>query len=218
LIFTQTSPYRSTSDFSGLTTWLNSHIGTGDILFTNGHEALMSLVNDTTLHSFNQGSIRLLPLANSSTELLKLIKSSAGSYLIVFKQAQYTDTNTYSPEQFFTEEEASNGYVDAPNYQIYSLSSQAASTLSIIKVSTINSKDTQISGFYTTLWQKGTQLDSCFSPCFFSLKNGETYQIAMASYGGENFSHWQNDSSTGLETVNVPNNSSELFLTAVFAP
>jgi hypothetical protein len=218
LVFAQTSPYRSTTNFGGLTAWLNSNVRTGDIIFTNGRETLTSLLNDTTLRALEQGSVRMFPPANSSATALQLIRSSAAAYFIVFKQAEYTDSDSYSPQQFFTEEQLSSTFTDAANYQVYTLSTQASSSLSVLKVSSINSKGAEISGYYTTLWQQGVLLDSCFSPCVFSLKNGETYQLGIASYNGEEFSHWQNDSSTGFETVNVPKTDSELSLTAVFVP
>jgi hypothetical protein len=92
------------------------------------------------------------------------------------------------------------------------------STTSTINISTVNSGGTQISGYYITLWQNGVPLQSCFSACSFTVNNGQTYQLAAASYGSETFDHWQNDGSTGFETVNVPSTSTTTSLTAVYNP
>jgi len=73
-------------------------------------------------------------------------------------------------------------------------------------------------GHYVTLWQDGAQLSSCFSPCTFLVNNGQTYQVAAASYGPEAFNHWQNDGATGAETVDVPGTSTTVTLTAVYSP
>jgi DNA-binding beta-propeller fold protein YncE len=89
---------------------------------------------------------------------------------------------------------------------------------STIDVSTVNSTGSAISGYYTTLWQNGVQLHSCFSACSFTVNNGQTYQVAAASYGSETFSHWQNDGATGAETVDVPGTSTTVTLTAVYSP
>jgi hypothetical protein len=89
---------------------------------------------------------------------------------------------------------------------------------SAINVSTVNSAGTPITGYYTTLWQNGVQVNSCFSPCSFTVKGGQTYQVLADSYGSETFSHWQNDGATGYETVNVPSTGTTISLTAVYSP
>jgi hypothetical protein len=87
-----------------------------------------------------------------------------------------------------------------------------------LSVSSVNSAGTPIVGYYTTLWQGGALLGSCFSPCSFTVNAGQTYQVESASYGAEAFNHWQNDGSTGLETVTVPQSPSTISLTAVYKP
>jgi hypothetical protein len=91
-------------------------------------------------------------------------------------------------------------------------------TTSTIHVSTVNGAGTAISGYYITLWQGGAFVTSCFSACSFTVNDGQTYQVAASSYGAEAFSHWQNDGSTGLETVVVPSASTTISLTAVYSP
>jgi hypothetical protein len=44
--------------------------------------------------------------------------------------------------------------------------------------------------------------ESCFSVCSFSVIRGYTYRLGADSFGSEIFNHWQNDDSTGMETVN----------------
>ena len=73
-------------------------------------------------------------------------------------------------------------------------------------------------GYYTTLWQNGNQLASCFSPCQFAVNNGQTYQIAVADYGSEYFAHWQDGSTSRFYTVNVPSTSTAISLTATYNP
>jgi hypothetical protein len=89
--------------------------------------------------------------------------------------------------------------------------------ISTINVSTVNSAGAPISGYYITLWQNGVQQQSCFSTCAFAVGNG-TYQVLAESYGSETFSHWQNDGSTGYETITVPINGTTFDLTAVYSP
>jgi hypothetical protein len=98
---------------------------------------------------------------------------------------------------------------------VYSCGSAGPST---IDVSTVNSAGTPISGYYIGLWQNGVQLQSCFSSCSFTVGDGQTYQVVAASFGSETFSHWQNDGSTGAETVSVPSTGGTVGLTAVYTP
>jgi hypothetical protein len=99
-VFAQTSPYRSSSDFSGLSDWLDHHVQPGDVILTNGNFTVMSLANDTTLRLIDQGIVRVLPIPDNSTALVQLTKSSAYDYLIVIKQGQYTYSGSYSPQLF----------------------------------------------------------------------------------------------------------------------
>lgn len=87
---------------------------------------------------------------------------------------------------------------------------------SVISVTTVDSLGQQISGYYITLWQNGTQIGHCFSECSFMVANGASYQVGADGYGSENFAYWQNDGSTGLETFIVPSSSATIELTAVY--
>jgi hypothetical protein len=100
---------------------------------------------------------------------------------------------------------------------VYQASLSGAGT-SQLSVSSVNSAGSPIVGYYTTLWQGGAQVGQCFSPCSFTVNGGQTYQVEAAYYGTEIFNHWQNDGSTGLETVTIPSMSTTLSLTAVYRP
>jgi hypothetical protein len=82
----------------------------------------------------------------------------------------------------------------------------------------VNGAGSAITGYYITLWQYGVKLQSCFSACSFTVNDGQSYQVAASSYGAETFSHWQNDGSTGMDTVSVPSASTTISLTAVNSP
>jgi hypothetical protein len=65
-----------------------------------------------------------------------------------------------------------------------------------------------ITGYYTTLWQNGTQLESCFSPCTFTVNKGGTYQVAVADYNGDRFSGWNDTRGMNrFYSVTIPTNS-----------
>jgi arylsulfatase A-like enzyme len=89
---------------------------------------------------------------------------------------------------------------------------------STIGISTVNLAGGQITGYYTTLWQNGAEIKSCFSPCSFTVTSGQTYQVMASSYGSETFSHWMNDGSIGQETVTASSAGTTIKLTAVYSP
>ena len=89
---------------------------------------------------------------------------------------------------------------------------------STVSVSTVNSAGSPITGYYTTLWQNGAQLQSCFSPCSFTLGNGQTYQVAVADYGAEVFNHWNDGTTSRFYTVSVPTTSTTIPLKAFYSP
>jgi hypothetical protein len=93
-----------------------------------------------------------------------------------------------------------------------------ASLLSSINVATTNTAGAAINGYYTTLWQSGTKIGSCYSPCSFTVINGQSYQVAVSNYSGETFSHWSDSSTTNPRTVSVPGTSGTISLRAVYSP
>jgi hypothetical protein len=81
-------------------------------------------------------------------------------------------------------------------------------------------------GYYAALsTPSGTLLQSCFSPCSFTVDNGQYYTITVANYGSETFTHWSDDAGAvdpwgGSHFVTVPNSSTSttITLTAVYSP
>jgi hypothetical protein len=70
---------------------------------------------------------------------------------------------------------------------------------SALMVSTFDSNNKQISGYYTTL-SKGSQLITTgFSPTKFVLDNGQAYTVGVQDYGNFVFDHWKD---TGSKTRN----------------
>jgi len=91
------------------------------------------------------------------------------------------------------------------------------STSSVISVSIVIAPSTPTTGYYATLWQNGVMLQSCFSTCFFTVSNGQTYQVAVSEFGTHSFSHWGDGSTNRFITVNVASASTTIDLTAVYS-
>ncbi len=71
---------------------------------------------------------------------------------------------------------------------VYSKKTQSSG--SIISVSSVDSSNNALSGYYTTLWQNGQQLQSGFTLVSFNVNENQKYQIAVADYGSYVFDHW----------------------------
>jgi hypothetical protein len=94
-------------------------------------------------------------------------------------------------------------------------------TASQISVNTTNSQGAPISGLYTTLWQNGAQVQSCFSPCAFTVQSGQTYRVAVDNFGSYTFSQWSDGTTTatpwgGYHDVTVPSTVTTTSLTAIY--
>jgi len=87
---------------------------------------------------------------------------------------------------------------------------------SSISVNTINSTGNTITGFYTTLWQNGAQIQQGFSSVTFAVSNGQTYQVAVADYGNYTFNHWSDGVTTRLHGVTTGTGTTTS-LTAVYS-
>lgn len=87
-----------------------------------------------------------------------------------------------------------------------------------ISASTVNSTGGPITGYYTTLWQNGTQLDCCFIQCSFSVNNGDTYSVAVSDYAGVVFNHWSEGTKTRMYAAVIGTNSTLVNLTAYYTP
>ena len=97
-------------------------------------------------------------------------------------------------------------------------STPPSSGQSTIYVTTVNSLGKPINGYYTTLWQNNAQIEYCFSPCSFSVSNGQTYSVTVSDYGGETFSHWADGTTSRFYTVVLGLNSTVVSLTAYYKP
>jgi hypothetical protein len=95
-------------------------------------------------------------------------------------------------------------------------SSSGGSSTTTINVSTVLAGGSPLSGLYISLWQNGAVVGTCFSSCSFTVQNGQTYSLSAGSFGGDTFSYWQGDGSTGFENVYVPSSSTTLWYTAVY--
>jgi ice-binding like protein len=91
------------------------------------------------------------------------------------------------------------------------------STSSTIDVNSVTTSGTAVTGLYTTLWQGGVLLQTCFGPCTFTVSNGQSYQVLVADYGSYIFSHWTDGTTTQSHTVSIGSTSTTISLTAVFS-
>ena len=90
-------------------------------------------------------------------------------------------------------------------------------TSSTITVNGIDASGNAVTGIYTTLWQNGVLLQSCFGPCTMTVSSGQSYQMMVADFGNYAFSHWSDGTATRSYTVTVGNTSTTIDLTAVYA-
>jgi hypothetical protein len=90
------------------------------------------------------------------------------------------------------------------------------STSSTIYVNAIDQSNSATTGLYTTLWQNGVLLQSCFAPCFLTVSNGQTYHVAVSDFMGHSFSHWTDTTTNRFHIVNVGSTSTTISLTAVY--
>jgi len=89
---------------------------------------------------------------------------------------------------------------------------------SSISVKTVNSAGAPLNGYLTTLSQNGTVISQYFSPSIFTVANGQTYQVSVADYQGETFSHWSDGTTSRVYTVIIGGTSTAVNLTAVYTP
>jgi hypothetical protein len=90
-------------------------------------------------------------------------------------------------------------------------------TDSIISVSAANSTGASMAGFYTTLWQNGILIQSCFTSCSFTVNGAQTYQVAVADFGSFSFSHWTDGTTNRFHTMAVGDTASTISIVAVYA-
>jgi hypothetical protein len=59
-------------------------------------------------------------------------------------------------------------------------------------------------------------VQSCFSPCAFTLNNGQTYRVAVADSGNYFFNHWTDGTMNRFYTAVVGSTTSTISLVAVY--
>jgi hypothetical protein len=124
----------------------------------------------------------------------------------------WADTGNTDSQRTFTA--ASSAQVLTAVYDCGSATTTGGS--STINVSGVDSAGNPISGYYTTLWQNGVMLQSCFTTCSFIVSNGQSYQVMVADFGSSVFSHWTDGTTSRVHTVNVSGTGTTIDLTAVY--
>jgi len=122
----------------------------------------------------------------------------------------WQDTSSTTDLRWFT--------AQATGLTLTAVYSCARSAPAAISVSTVNSSGSTITGYYTTLWQNGVELQSCFSDCTFAVISGQNYQVQVAGYGSESLSHRSDGSATAIFNVTTPLSGGMTSLTAVYTP
>src|SRR4029077_14573342 len=81
------------------------------------------------------------------------------------------------------------------------ITSQPPQGMSMAFTSTTDLTGKSLHGFYATLWQNRTWLQSGFTSHSFIVNNDQTYQIAVADYGNYTFDHWSDGITTRLHDL-----------------
>ncbi|SRR5579885_315277 len=84
---------------------------------------------------------------------------------------------------------------------VYSSAPLQSQVQPAVTVTSTDQNGNPITGYYTTLWQNGQQLQSGFSPASFTLNSGQTYEVAVADYGSYVFDHWSDGTTNRLHTI-----------------
>ena len=199
------------------------------VLSDSGSPIVGALVSgDAIAYCDSEPQVNALPTATTnSSGWTTFLEGYPGDYIlnVTYSGQQYALSVESHPEAatYVTYRIPSGSLTTAVCYYNENCSTTTGTTqstneaTSLIDVQTQNSNGRQFFGYYITLWQDGVKLQGCFSACSFAVDDGQTYQVAASSYGNETFSHWQNDGSTGFETVSIPEAvTSTISLTAVY--
>lgn len=101
-----------------------------------------------------------------------------------------------------------------------------ATKSTVEEVTTVNAAGNNLPGYFVTLMSpSGIVLQSCYSPCSFTVNNGEAYVVTVANFGSETFNHWSDNTGNiyswgGSYNVATPSGSTgnTVSLTAVYSP
>jgi hypothetical protein len=86
-----------------------------------------------------------------------------------------------------------------------------------ISVITTNTNGGEIWGLYTTLWQNGSPVQSCYSPCAFSVSGGQSYSVSVDNWESYTFTQWGNGVQSRLYPISEPGVPTSLTLWAVYS-
>jgi hypothetical protein len=109
-----------------------------------------------------------------------------------------------------------NPYANLPGYLSSLLGDLAATRpASSVTASAIDQNGNALNGYYTVLYQSGSQVGTGFTPATFQTTTGQSYAVRVSNFGSCFFASWQDTGSTNvLRTFTAA--SSGLAYTAVY--
>lgn len=108
----------------------------------------------------------------------------------------YSSAGTYSAVATVKD---SSGRTATSNPVTIAISQESPS----LTVKTVDAAGNPLNGYYTTLSQGDSQIQSAFSPAQFSLAAGQTYQVSVSDYGDYAFTRWDDGSTSRTKTVSI---------------
>jgi hypothetical protein len=176
---------------------------TGNGTALTGYYVLFNCVGiQTTATGFTPATFAVIPGATHTVAVLDY-----GCYAF----DHWSDTNSSSRYRAFSITSATTFTAVYKN-----TCTPTPATSSTISVNAIDTSGKAVTGMYTTLWQNGALLQSCFGPCTLTVSNGQSYQVMVSDFGSSVFSHWSDGTATRSYGVNVGSTSTTVGLTAVY--
>ncbi|MBI3858878.1 MAG: glycosyltransferase family 39 protein [Thaumarchaeota archaeon] len=114
-----TSPVFAESSFGPFQAWLNSSIRDGDIIATNGNQTVIRLANDSLLGLIHEGSVKVELAPPTQPELIQWSLGSSYKYLVIFKNPQYTFTDSYASGNYSYLAQATVYVMRSPLVDVY---------------------------------------------------------------------------------------------------
>jgi glucose/arabinose dehydrogenase/PKD repeat protein len=84
-----------------------------------------------------------------------------------------------------------------------------------LTINSVNMVGNPLPGYYTTIRQGSTLLQTGFTPVTFTGTAGVTYTVAVSNYAGVNFNHWENGATVVSRAVTL---NSDTIVTAYYTP
>jgi hypothetical protein len=190
---------------------------------TSSNTATLSLSSDRTLTAhYNSGPTTSALLASLSADT---VSAAAGS-TITFSASATGGTSPYtwsvnygdgSSSTLSSASSMSKTYSAAGTYSAVATAKDSSGRTatsspvtiaiseasSILTVKTVDAAGNPLNGYYTTLSQGDSQVQSAFSPAQFSLAAGQTYQVSVSDYGDYAFSRWDDGSTARTKTISI---------------